>query len=286
MKRWLVLLFAAIILCSCSRRTGIVVASKNFTEQLILGEIAAQQLERKLHIHVERKLNLGGTLLTHEAMLNGDVDVYPEYTGTAASVVLKREVPADPIQAYMVVKDAYQARFHLIWLPPLGFNDTFAMSVRREDAQRLSSADLSAARSRTWRLGVGYEFLTRSDGLAKLNRVYSMRWQGTAKSMDLGLLYRALSEKKVDMAAGNSTDAQLSDPKIMLLKDDKGAFPPYSACFVVREALIQQKPEVKWALTMLENRISDDTMRDLNRRVEKDHQPITRVAKDFLAGQP
>ena len=286
MKYSLIVLLTAAVFCSCSQRDSIVVASKNFTEQLILGEIAAQQLERKLHVHVDRKLNLGGTLLTHEAMLKGDVDVYPEYTGTGASVVLKQQIPVDPIKAYMVVKDAYLNRFHLVWLPPLGFNDTFAMSVRREDAKDLSATNLSSARVRAWRLGVGYEFLTRPDGLAKLNHVYSLRWQGTAKSMDLGLLYRALSDRKVDMAAGNSTDAQLSDPSLMLLKDDKGAFPPYSACFVVRENLLKEKPAVKWALTMLQNRISDDTMRELNRRVEIDHQPITRVASDFLAGQP
>ncbi len=121
--------FAA-LLCSCSRSGAIVVASKNFTEQVLLGEIAAQQLERKLHIPVERKLNLGGTLLTHEAIVKGDIDVYPEYTGTASSVVLKQTIPEDPVRAYMVVKDAYLQRFKLVWLPPLGFNDTFAMVVR------------------------------------------------------------------------------------------------------------------------------------------------------------
>ena len=274
------------MLTACAPRTTIVVASKNFTEQIVLGEIAAQQLERKLHTHVERKLNLGGTLLTHEAIIRGDVDIYPEYTGTGASVVLKQTIPADPVQAYMVVKDAYLSRFHLVWLPPLGFNDTFAMVVRTEDARHLRSPDLSSAGGRAWRLGVGYEFLTRPDGLRRLNQLYSLRWDGTAKSMDLGLLYQALGQNRVDMAAGNSTDAQLSDPKLTTLRDDKRAFPPYNACFIVRQTLLKQRPEVEWALTMLQNRITDEAMRALNRRVEVDHQPVEKVARDFLATQP
>jgi glycine betaine/choline ABC-type transport system substrate-binding protein len=287
MTRRAVLIVCAVCLWSCGRNSAIiVVGSKNFTEQLVLGEIAAQQLERKLHVQVERKLNLGGTLLTHEAILHGDIDVYPEYTGTGASVVLRKTVPSDPVRTYMEVKDAYLERYHLIWLPPLGFNDTFAMAVRSDDGQRLSKPELSSAGSRKWRLGVGYEFLTRPDGLRRLDKTYSLRWEGTPKSMDLGLLYQALQQRKIDMAAGNSTDAQLANPKFMVLKDDSRAFPPYNACFVVRQKLIQQKPEVEWALRMLENHMSEETMRDLNRRVDVEHQPVEKVARDFLASQP
>jgi osmoprotectant transport system substrate-binding protein len=219
-------------------------------------------------------------------MLAGDIDIYPEYTGTAASVVLKQPVPLEPAQAYIVVKDAYLKRFHLVWLPPLGFNDTFAMVVRAEDAARLRSPDLSAASGRQWRLGIGYEFLTRADGFARLNGTYSLHWQGTPKSMDLGLLYKALEQNRVDMAAGNSTDAQLSDSRLKVLRDDRRAFPPYNACFVLRQALIEDKPEVKWALSMLQNRISEETMRALNRRVEAQHQPVGKVVREFLAAQP
>jgi osmoprotectant transport system substrate-binding protein len=285
MKRALAVLLALSFICSCSRTTAIVVGSKNFTEQLILAEIAAQQLERKLHVKVERKLGLGGTLLTHEAIVRGDIDIYPEYTGTAASVILKQAVPADTVRAYMVVKDEYLKRFHLVWLPPLGFNDTYAMVVRTADARRLAAPDLSAASSRSWRLGMFFEFLTRPDGLARLNKVYSLRIQGTPKSMDLGLLYQALGQNSVDMVAGNSTDAPLADPKFLALKDDKKAFPPYNACYVARERLLAEQPNVKWALTLLQNRIGDDLMRELNRRVEFEHQPVEKVAKDFLATQ-
>ncbi len=287
MKRYLLACLTAALLSACSPRETIVVGSKNFTEQIILGEIAAQQLERKVHIRVERKLNLGGTLLTHLALVKGDIDVYPEYTGTAATVVLKeKRVPADPAQAYVLVKEAYSSRFHLVWLPPLGFNDTFAMVVRREDGQRLAAPVLSAAVSRSWRLGIGYEFLTRPDGLAKFNQIYGLHWKGTPKSMDLGLLYKALEQKGVDMAAGNSTDAQISNPRMMMLADDKKAFPPYNACYVVRQDLLEQRPAVRMALTMLENRISEELMRKLNRLVQIEHQPVEKVASDFLATQP
>jgi osmoprotectant transport system substrate-binding protein len=286
MKNTFVLLIAIVCLCSCSRTDAIVVGSKNFTEQVILGEIAAQQIERKLHLRVERKLNLGGTLLAHQALVKGDIDLYPEYTGTASSVVLKAKTARDTAQAYIEVKDAYFSRFHLVWLPPLGFNDTFAMVARTADVQKLRSAKLSAAESRSWRLGVGYEFLTRPDGLRKLDEVYRLRWEGTPRSMDLGLLYRALKGHNVDMAAADSTDASLTDPSFTVLEDDRKAFPPYNACFVLRKSLVDQKPDVGMALTMLSNHINAETMRGLNRRVEVDHQPVERVAKDFLETQP
>ena len=286
MKRCGALLVIAGLLCSCSKRDAIVVGSKNFTEQVVLGEIAAQQLERKLHVTIERKLDLGGTLLTHEAILRGDIDIYPEYTGTAAAVILKQAAPADAVRTYMLVKDAYLQRFQLVWLPPLGFNDSFAMVVRREDARKLVEPSLSAATSRKWRLGIGYEFLTRPDGLQRLNKAYGIHWDGTPKSMDLGLLYQALQQKSIDMGAGNSTDAQLSNPNFTVLRDDKKAFPPYNACYVVRRDLIRQKPQVEWALTMLQNRLSEETMRNLNRKVDIEHQPVEKVVNDFLATQP
>ncbi len=286
MKRIAVICAVAITLCGCRPRDEIVVGSKNFTEQLVLGEIAAQQIERKLHVPVRRQLDLGGTLLAHLAMVKGDINIYPEYTGTAASVVLKQSIPADPGAAYAIVKREYLRRFHLVWLPPLGFNDTFAMVIRREDGKQLRTPDLSAARSRAWRLGIGYEFLTRPDGFERLNKVYGIPWNGTPKSMDLGLLYQALEQKRVDMAAGNSTDAQLNDPAMLMLRDDKRAFPPYNACFVLREELLKKHPRVGEVLELLGNRIDDRTMRALNEKVEKSHLSPARVAAEFLATQP
>ncbi len=285
MKRFTFVLWLCLTACSRSRNGTIIVGSKNFTEQLLLGEIAAQQLERKLHVPVKRRLGLGGTLLTHGAILDGSIDVYPEYTGTAASVVLKQKTSADHERVYQAVKNGYE-RFHLVWLSPLGFNNTFAMVVRTTDARKLPQATLSEARSRPWKLGIGFEFLTRPDGLGRLDKFYDIHWSGLPKSMDLGLLYRALTGGQIDMAAAASTDAQLSQPQFTMLKDDKGAFPPYDACYVVRQDLLQQRPEVDRALRALEGRINDGTMRGLNRLVDIEHQPVAKVARDFLTTLP
>jgi glycine betaine/choline ABC-type transport system substrate-binding protein len=273
---------ATFILSACGRSGTIAIGSKNFVEQLLLGELAAQQLERKLHVAVDRRFNLGGTLLAHDAIIKGDIDIYPEYTGTAITVVLREHGASDPAAVYQQVRAAYEARFHLRWLEPLGFNDTFAMVVRSQDAAHLSQPTLTAAKARAWRLGVGYEFLTREDGLQSLDRTYDLKWEGTPQSMDLGLLYSALAQKQIDMGAANSTDGQLAQAKFTPLGDDKKTFPPYNACFVVREELLSRQPAVAWALGLLHDRLDDKAMRDMNRRVAIAHEPVARVIKDFL----
>jgi len=271
-----------VALSGCARSGTIAIGSKNFVEQLLLGELAAQQLERKLHVAVDRRFNLGGTLLAHDAILKGDIDIYPEYTGTAITVVLRQHGTGEPSGVYQRVRAAYEQRFRLRWLEPLGFNDTFAMVVRSADAARLDEPTLTAAKARQWRLGVGYEFLTREDGLQSLDKTYDLRWDGTPRSMDLGLLYSALDEKQIDMGAANSTDGQLAQAKFTALSDDKKTFPPYNACFVVREELLDRQPRVAWALGLLHDRVDDKAMRDMNRRVAIAHEPVARVIKDFL----
>jgi glycine betaine/choline ABC-type transport system substrate-binding protein len=274
----------ALLVCfSCGRTNAIVVGSKNFTEQIVLGEIAAQQIERKLHVHVERRLDLGGTLLAHLALKNGQIDLYPEYTGTALTAVLKQPLNSDPAAVFQTVSTLYQSRFHLTWFPPLGFNDSFAMVVRRDDAEKLPSPKLSSAWVRTWKLGVGYEFLTRPDGLGRFDSVYHLRWQGLPRTMDLGLLYRALNDSRIDMAAANTTDGLLTSDNYAVLEDDKHAFPPYQACFVVGEMVLRKFPALQTALRGLSDTLDDKTMRKLNRRVDLDHVSVTRVAADFLA---
>jgi osmoprotectant transport system substrate-binding protein len=277
-------LAAAILGCiSCGRSDGIVVGSKNFTEQIVLGEIAAQQIERTLHVPVERRLDLGGTMLAHLALTNGQIDLYPEYTGTALSSVLKQPLNADPQAVFQTVASLYQSRFHLTWLPPLGFNDSFAMTVRSDDARKLSAPTLSSAKERQWRLGVGYEFLTRPDGLTRFDSIYHLQWHDLPRTMDLGLLYRALNQKQIDMAAANTTDGLLASSQYTVLKDDRHAFPPYQACFVVSQSVLQRYPQLQSTLDILSNTLSDNSMRQLNRRVDLDHVSVTRVAADFLA---
>lgn len=273
-----------ILLCySCGPRSNIVVASKNFTEQVVLGEIAAQQIERRLSVQVDRKLNLGGTLLAHQALLSGQIDLYPEYTGTALTAVLKQPPDSDAKAAFETVSRIYLDRFRLKWMNPLGFNDTFAMVVRSADAMSLPAQTLSAAGRREWRLGVGYEFLTRADGLVRLNETYRLKWRGDAKTMDLGLLYQALEQGQIDMAAANSTDGLLSSSRFAVLADDRHGFPPYQACFVVRLDALNKDPRLGPALAELSGKLDDKTMRGLNRLVDQNHEPVAQVARDFLA---
>ena len=219
-------------LVGCTKERPITVGSKNFTEQVILGEIVAQHLEHRLGRHVDRRLNLGGTLLAHQALVNGDIDLYPEYTGTALTTILKLPPAHDPAAAMALVRAEYQTRFGVEWVDPLGFNNTFAMVIRGEDARKSKLETLSdAARySPGWNLGVGYEFQQRSDGLAGLLKIYNLPIHGSPKTMDLGLLYKALEQRQVSMVAANATDGQLSVLDVLVLQDDKRYFPPVRLC--------------------------------------------------------
>jgi glycine betaine/choline ABC-type transport system substrate-binding protein len=257
----------------------IVVGSKNFTEQVLLGEILAQQIERRLGVPVERRLNLGGTMLAHEALVRGDIDLYPEYTGTALTAVLKQPPVRDPAAALAAVRAEYRARWRLEWLAPLGFDDTFAMIVRRAEPV----ATLSEAASRqAWRMGAGYEFEQRPDGLDGLCKTYGLRLAGPPVTMDLGLLYAALAGGKVDMIAANSTDGLASALDVRILADDRHYFPPYQCAVVVRQETLAREPRLRAALEELSGRLPDAVMRKLNYAVDGEHRPVAEVAAGFL----
>jgi len=267
-------------LCGCSGgHAHITIGSKNFTEQVVLGEIVAQHLEGH-GFAVDRKLNLGGTLLAHEALVRGDIDLYPEYSGTALMAILKK--PASP-DADSVVAREYGERFGIEWLAPLGFNNTFAMVVRKDEAA--SSISDAAARPRPWKLGVGYEFTTRPDGLPGLLKVYALRVDGTPRSMDLGLLYEALEHGQVDMVAGNATDGLIAARGFKVLRDDRDFFPPYRCALAVRAATLAATPGLRDALGELAGRISEDAMRGMNHAVDGEHRPVSDVARSFLQGR-
>lgn len=270
-------------LAGCARKP-VTVGSKNFTEQVILGEIVAQQLERRLDGRVDRKLNLGGTLLTHQALITGGIDVYPEYTGTALTSVLKETVLNDPAVVYDRVRTRYLENWKVEWLPPLGFDNPFAMVVRGADARRLEARTLSdAARpGLRWRLGAGYEFLERPDGMAALNREYRLEYDAATKSMDLGLLYRALEQDQVSLVAGNATDGLLASRDFVVLEDDKRAFPPYQACLAVNGGALESEPRLRAALAELSGKISTAAMRKMNRQVDGEHRPVREVAAEWL----
>jgi glycine betaine/choline ABC-type transport system substrate-binding protein len=269
---------------SCSRGPRIVVASKNFTEQVLLGEILAQQIERRLGVAVERKLNLGGTMLAHEALAKGDIDLYPEYTGTALTAVLKQPPVTDRAAALEQVRSAYRRQWGLEWLTPLGFNDTFAMIVRGETARAGNLKTLSeAAAKQPWRLGAGYEFQQRPDGLAGLVKTYGLRVNGQPVTMDLGLLYAALDARKVDLIAANSTDGLASARDVTILEDDRRYFPPYECAAVVRQQTLDRYPKLRAAIEELSGKLPDAVMRKLNYEVDGKHRSVVQVAAEFLA---
>jgi glycine betaine/choline ABC-type transport system substrate-binding protein len=277
---------AAAALLGCGKtKPDLVVGSKNFTESLLLGELAAQQIERRLHTPVTRRLSLGGTLLAHEALVAGKLDLYPEYTGTALTGVLKEAPAGDAAAVLRQVSDAYRARFHLEWLKPLGFDDTFAMVIRGADAraEKLTTLSEAARRPSGWALGVGYEFLTRPDGLPGLQKVYALPLREPPRSMDLGLLYRALEEKQVDMVAANATDGLLSVKDFAVLADDKRFFPPYEAAYVVRAAALERVTGLRAALEELSGALDAKTMRSLNQEVDGAHRRPADVVAAFLA---
>jgi glycine betaine/choline ABC-type transport system substrate-binding protein len=268
----------------CTKERPITVGSKNFTEQVVLGEIVAQHLEHRLGRRVDRQLNLGGTLLVHQALLNGDIDLYPEYTGTALATVLKLPPDHDPAAAMALVRAEYQTRFGVEWMDPLGFNNTFAMVIRGENALKNKIATLSDAvrYNPGWILGMGYEFQQRSDGLAGLLKTYNLPIQGSPKTMDLGLLYKALDQRQVSMVAGNITDGQLSVLDVLVLQDDKRYFPPYDCALAVRRASLEANPPLRQALKELTGLFTDRTMRKLNYQVDGAHRPVREVAEEFL----
>jgi osmoprotectant transport system substrate-binding protein len=268
----------------CTEEPPITVGSKNFTEQVILGEIVAQHLEHRLGRRVDRKLNLGGTMLAHQALVRGDIDLYPEYTGTALTTILKLPPAQDPAAAMSLVRGEYRARFGVEWMDSLGFNNTFAMVIRGEDARKSKIATLSdAARySHGWNLGVGYEFQQRPDGLAGLLTTYNLPIHGSPQTMDLGLLYKALEQGQVSMVAGNATDGQLSVLDAVVLQDDKRYFPPYDCALAVRRESLEANPPLRQALTELAGRFTDLSIRKLNYQVDGEHRPVRVVAEQFL----
>jgi glycine betaine/choline ABC-type transport system substrate-binding protein len=274
----------ALALAGCSGERAIVVASKNFTEQVILGEILAQHLERRLGRRVDRKLNLGGTLLTHQALVTGEIDLYPEYTGTALTVILKLPPSSDAAAVLARVREEYRRQWGVEWLDPLGFNNTFAMAVRGETARRENLVTLSDAARRPggWVLGMGYEFQQRPDGLQGLTKTYNLTWREPPKSMDLGLLYKAIEQGQVDMISGNATDGLLSVMDLKVLADDRSYFPPYQAAVLVRSESVERRPGLRQALAELSGQVSDQAMQRLNHRVDGKKLPVAVVAREFL----
>jgi osmoprotectant transport system substrate-binding protein len=280
----LLLLILALVACGPPRQDRIVIGSKNFTEQAVLGEIFAQQIEGRTHLPVERRFYLAGSFICHQAILAGRIDLYPEYTGTALTAILKQKAEGSPQDVYRRVQSEYEQRFNLTLGEPLGFDDTFAIEIRAEDARRLNLKTISQAAAYTprWRPGFGYEFMERPDGYKGLVATYGLRFAEQPRIMDLGLVSRALKEKQVDLIAGNTTDGLIPALDLFVLDDDRHYFPPYEAVPVIRRQTLQQHPEVGTALAELSNKITDQDMQQLNYAVDGQHRDIKELVHQFL----
>jgi len=288
MSRRLVALLLVLLCPGCGGSGGgndkIVVGSKNFTEQVVLGELVAQQIEAHTKLKVERRFYLGGTYIAHQALVSGRIDLYVEYTGTALTVILNQPAVHDAGMAFEQVRDGYANRFGLKVAPSLGFENTFAMVIRGDDARRLNVHTLSEAAKHApdWRAGFGYEFLERPDGYPGLAETYGLQFATEPRIMDLGLLYRALADKQVDLVAGNSTDGPIQALDLWVLEDDRHYFPPYEAVPIVRGATIEAHPEVLEALQGLAGKISAADMRRLNQAVDGEGKNVADVIREFL----
>jgi osmoprotectant transport system substrate-binding protein len=280
---------ALLCLTSCAppRPNHPVIGAKNFTEQVILGELLAQEIEAHSHLKVERRFYLAGSYICHQALVAGRIDAYVEYTGTALTAILKQPLSSntdrDPHSVLNTVRTLYASRYDVTAADPLGFENTFAMVIRGDDAARLHLRTLSEAARYTpqWKLGVGYEFEQRPDGLPGMSAAYSLRFDGPPRTMDLGLLYRALTARQVDMIAANSTDGPIEALHLVALEDDRHYFPPYEAVPLVRDEALARWPEIRTALQALAGRIAAADMRTMNEAVDGQHRDPGEVVREF-----
>src|SRR5438132_14107456 len=286
---FLYLLNFTYFVAACTRppQSKITIGSKFFTEQVVLAELLAQHIEARTGIPVIRKTNLGGTLLVHKALLAGELDLYVEYTGTALTTVLNETPRGDSAAVYNRVKQLYSERFHLEVTEPLGFENTFAMVIRGDDAKNLHLQKISdiAPLAPKWRAGVGYEFLERPDGFRGWSVRYNLHFGESPKVMDLGLIYRALVDHQVDIVAGNSTDGLIDSLGLVALADDRHYFPPYDAVPIVRQSTLARFPQLRAALADLAGKLSATDIRRLNYAVDAQYQDAAAVVRAFRASK-
>jgi osmoprotectant transport system permease protein len=260
----------------------VVVGSKDFTESAILAEIVAQMLEAR-GVAVERQFELGGNL-PHDALLAGRIDLYPEYTGTAYTAILKHQPITDPRAVYEQVKKEYAEKFNVVVSEPLGFENTFAILVRGADARRLKLKTISDAvpYARNWRAGFGQDFMSRADGYSGFSKAYGLKFAEPPREMDLSLTYIALASGKVDLIAGNSTEGRIAALDLFQLEDDRHYFPPYEAVYLVRKDSFERVPALREVLARLAHSISTEEMRQLNYEVDANKRGQAEVVRELL----
>jgi osmoprotectant transport system substrate-binding protein len=280
-------LLCTLTACDPPRSSHIVVGAKNFTEQVVLGELLAQEIEAAGGGKVERRFWLAGSYLCQQALVSGRIDAYVEYTGTALTAILKQELPRQDqrtaASVHQEIAKLYTQRYQVAVGPGLGFEDSFALVMRGDDAARLGVKTIGdlARVAQPLRLGVGYEFAERPDGLPGLQQAYGLRFAGSPRTMELGLLYRALGSRQVDVVAGNSTDGAIQSMGFVALADDRHYFPPYEAVPLVREDALRRWPAIEAAESRMAGNVSDDEMRSLNLAVEARHEDVGEVVRAF-----
>jgi osmoprotectant transport system substrate-binding protein len=277
--------------CAPPRSSRVVIGAKNFTEQVVLGELLAQEIEAVTGQRVERRFYLAGSYLCQQALVSGRIDGYVEYSGTALTAILKQPLPPvgqrDEATVFQTIRQLYWQRYGVKVGRGLGFQNTFAMVIRGDDARRLGVKTLSEAvpHAPDWRLGVGYEFEQRPDGLRGLEATYGLKFKDAPRTMDLGLLYRALEGGQVDMVAGNSTDGPIRALGFVALEDDKHYFPPYEAVPLVRADSLQRHPGIQVALDRLAGRVSAEEVQGMNDAVDGQHRDVGEVVREFRMGK-
>jgi glycine betaine/choline ABC-type transport system substrate-binding protein len=269
--------------CSAPGEDSIRIGSKNFTEQFIMAEVLAQLIEKNTDLKVDRVFNLGGTMICHNALVNGEIDMYPEYTGTGLTAILGRAPVHDANRALRLVTGIYREKFQLQWLSPFGFNNTYAITVRRRDAAARNWRTISDLKPTAANLVAGFtaEFAERTDGYPGLKETYGFAFSAT-HDMDPGLMYKAIADGQVDVICAFSTDGRIKAYGLQLLKDDKGFFPPYFAAPVVRSDTLEKHPEIEKLLRKLAGLIDNDTMQQLNYAVDEKKRTPEEVAGQFL----
>jgi osmoprotectant transport system substrate-binding protein len=265
-----------------STKPKVIVGSKNYTESFLAANLMSELLEFAGY-PVERRLGLGGTAVIHQALLSGEIHIYAEYTGTALLAILKMPVKNDPNEVYQIVKDEYLKSFNLVWLKPIGFNDTYALAMKRERAQKLNIKKISDLKEKgsTLILGSTQEFLVRPDGLPGLEKKYGLKFQET-RGMDPGIVYQAIQTGNADVISVFTTDARMISFDLVALEDDLKNFPPYYLTPIVRKDLLDKSPDIADVLNRLAGKIDEDTMAKLNLSVDQDKKDARGVAKEFL----
>ncbi|MGB5898319.1 MAG: glycine betaine ABC transporter substrate-binding protein, partial [Geitlerinemataceae cyanobacterium] len=268
------------------KSSRIIIGSKNYTEQVFLSELLAQQIESKTDIKVDRRFNLGGTFICHEAVKAGKIDGYFEYTGTALTAILQEEPISDRQKVYEIVKERYDRDFKLDVLSPLGFDNVYGMMIRGEDSKLFQVKTLSEVAKYTpkWTAGFGYEFLERKDGYPGLAETYGLKFSNI-QQMDGGLMYKSLAEKKIDFIAGSSTEGLIPVLDLFVLEDDKQYFPPYEAVPVFNQATLKKYPELREAIYPLAGLISSEEMQKMNYQIDNQSRSVEDVVRQWRKAQ-